>query len=135
MANALWPEVATEDDAHKACKTAAYCAFFVGGLTAVFALVSLAGVEFLNALGIDIWSLVDAILFLGLGYGTLRHSRVAAVLLVTIYALERIIGMILAAAAGASPTSGLIMTILFTLAFIGGARGAFAMARFRAQSA
>ncbi|MEM9074265.1 MAG: hypothetical protein AAGE52_37575 [Myxococcota bacterium] len=133
--NFLWPDVSTETSAHAACKQAAYFAFFIAGITTLFAILSAAEVEFLQALGIDLWSLIDAALIGGLGFGVLKHSRVAAVLLLIVYAAERIFGMILAVEAGARPTSGLILTIFALAAFIGGVRGSFALARMRQESA
>ncbi len=133
MANAFWPDVSTAETAHTACKTAAYLAFVVGGLTAVAAILSIAGVEFLQRLGIDGWAVIDSVLFIGLGFGVLKHSRVAAVLLVLLYGGERLLSMFLAISAGAQPSTGIVMTVIFLAGFIGGLRGTFALARLHAE--
>ncbi|MFT5352883.1 MAG: hypothetical protein ACI9KE_000080 [Polyangiales bacterium] len=132
--NFLWPDVSLPENAKAACKQAAQLAWFIAGMTGIAVGLSLAGVGLVQAMGFDFWSLIDVTIFAALGFGVYKHSRVAAVLLLIFYGLERVLGMVLAVEAGETPTSGIVFTLIFGAAFFGAIRGAFALARMRAET-
>lgn len=130
--NIFWPDVSTEESAIKQCKQAAYFAWFIAAMTTLVVALSFAEIEFIQALGIDLWSLIDVVVFAVLGFGVFKCSRVAAVLLLSVYGLERAIALIAAMGSGVRP-GGLVFTVFVIAALIGGVRGAFSLARIRAE--
>lgn len=129
MANALWPDVNNLDAARKACRSAAVCAFLVAGVTAIVAVIALSGTSVIP--GIDAWALVDAAIFALLGFFLLRCSRIAAVITLVLFFIERI-GMMVASD-GFSP-AGFPITLILLVFFIAGVRGAFAFHRLQAAA-
>ena len=66
----LWPAVNTLDAAKNTAKQGAIAAAIVAGITALFAILSLFGVELTS-----IWALVDAGLFALIAFGIYKMSR------------------------------------------------------------
>lgn len=120
--NAFWPDVSTREGAESACKMGAGVAFFIAGVTALFAVLGGAGVEFVREMGIDLWAFVDVALFAACGWGMLRFSRAAAVFGAVLFVLERI-------AMATSGAGGIVVAIFFFLGLLGAVRGSFALAR------
>ena len=75
--NFWWPSVQTIEDAKEATRVGAYCASFVGLLTAFIATLNLTGITS-NVLGVNAWAYVDASVFLALAYFIFKFSRAAA---------------------------------------------------------
>ncbi len=123
MANAIWPDVQSIDNAEKACHTAAICAFVVAGITGLVAGIALAGSSVIP--GINGWAFLDAGIFALLGFFLWRCSRTAAVIALVLFILERIQMM------ASNGIAGLPLGIVFILLFIGGVRGAFAYHRLQ----
>ena len=126
--NAFWPSVNTPEEARQACRNGAWVALVVAFVTGGLALLSLAGVSFVANVGVDGWSLVDAALFVALAWGLFRCSRVAAVGALAFYLVER------ALALAGGQFGGIPMVVVFTLVFVGAARGAFAHHRLQRAS-
>jgi hypothetical protein len=124
MANALWPDLNDVAAARKACQGAAVCAFLVAGITALVAVIALSGKSIIP--GIDAWALVDAAIFALLGFFLRRCSRIAAVITLALFIVERVSMM------ASGGIAGLPLALILVVYFIGGARGAFAYHRLQA---
>ncbi len=90
-------------------------------MTTIFALLAINGTK--PVAGINGAALFDAAIFIGIGIGIGRLSRVAAVAGLVIYIAERLYMMSL------NGPAGLWMTIALTLIFINSVRGTFAYRR------
>lgn len=121
--SSLWPQIYDMDSAREAARVSAYAAFLCSGITALLAILSMAGFHLVSY--ISIWALIDAAIFLGLGIGTKKMSRIYSVLLLAFYILERIGGALLQKNFQ-NPFIWLIFIVLFT----SGVRGCFAYHRF-----
>lgn len=76
--------------ARQGCRIGAGAAAFVAGVTVVVALASVAGVQAVPGATIDLLALIDAVLFGAIAWGLLRRSRVAAVLGLALFVLEKL---------------------------------------------
>ena len=109
-----WPNVDDAEGARRAAGEAAGAAFCVAGVTALIAVLS----QFqLRIPLMDIWSLLDAVLFAFLGIGIRRMWRSAATIALLLFIIERI---------AAGKANGLIVAAILTAFFISGVRGTFA---------
>ncbi len=117
----LLPEVEGAEAAKKAAKGGMWAAFFVAGVTTLFAILAMNGTT--PVAGINGAALLDAAVFIGIGIGIGRLSRIAAVAGLVIYIAERLYMMSL------NGPAGLWMTIALTLVFINSVRGTFAYHR------
>ena len=126
MANALWPDVGNIEAAKKACKGAAISAFLVAGVTALIAVIALAGSSLIP--GINGWALLDAAIFGLLGFFLLRFSRTAAVIALVLFIVERISMM------ASNGIAGFPLALILIVFFIGGVRGAFAYHHLAGQA-
>ena len=122
-----WPEITDAESARSAAKLARGAALFCAGITLVVTILAIMGVELVQKLGVSAWSLLDVALFLAVAWGIHRMSRTAAVFGLILYALERLFMML------ESGPKGIIMTVIFTLAFISGVRGTFAYHRYKTR--
>jgi len=88
--------------------------FFVAVLNLVLGLITVLGdVEFLQSIGIGPYSIAFGVLFAVLGYFTMRRSVAALVLAIVLFALDAILGVALAAGAGATPNvAGIVFRVL-----------------------
>ena len=130
----FWPSVQTLQSAHKATRQAFWIALVVVVVTAIFSILAIGGVQTGLAASIySPWSLLDAALFGAIAIGLYRHSRVAAVAGLVLYVL----GQVYMLSEGTIPTYGYwwIMPLAFTLAFLGGVRGAFSYHRLKRAAA
>ena len=122
MSNWYWEDVSDLGGAEKAINGGFWAAVIVACITALVALLSLAGVQLL---GLDVWALFDAALFAAIAVGIKRKSRFAAVAGLSLYIFERIYMM------QRSGARGIVMGVLFTLFFINAVRGSFAYHRLK----
>lgn len=118
---ALWPDVSTEKGAREAAKVGAGVSAFIGVSTAAVALFS---TYVSPVLGLDLWSLVDAVLFGAIAFGIWKMSRVAAICGLALYLLEQ---WQLLTTSDVGPNGALIA--LFALFFVTGIRGTIAFSR------
>ena len=112
--------------ARKATRQAAIAGFVSAAIT--LALVvwarSSGGAPFGGLL--NLWSLGDVAVMLGLSYGTFRGNRFAAAGPLGVYVLNQIVVRL-----GAEAGGGIFLTLIFVLFFVQGVRGAFALHRLR----
>ena len=97
------------------------------GITLVFVCLALMGT---SLLGVDAWALVDVALMAALSYGVFRKSRTCAILLLALFALNKILMLV-----EAGTVSGLPLTLVFFYFFIQGVVGTFQFHRWRRESA
>jgi hypothetical protein len=112
----LWPDLSVLPEIGSAIDMGKLASFGVAILSVL--------VAFLQG---SLAPLVDGVLFLGLGFGIARRSRICSVLAFTIYFLSRlvVIGALGVLQVGLSLGS-LILAIAFTVLFFNAMRGAFA---------
>lgn len=106
----FWPNLSSEPNSQSACETASYACFFIAGLTTLFALAT-------SKLG-----LIDAALFLIIGFGLRKMWRTAALAGFILYLIEQ--GLVLAQ--GQFPG---VLTILIAVILLNGVRASFAYQR------
>src|SRR5258708_28605285 len=127
--NGIWPKIVDVAGARFAAKLAMGAAFFCAGSTLLFVLVARVGMSLVQ--GLNERALVDAAVFVLLGFLILRMSRIAAVGAMALYIFERIdMWNRLTVAAGPS----IPMMIVLLLCFINGIRGTFAYQRYLESS-
>lgn len=116
------PLPGSSSDPQAKLKTAAYMVFFIAGLNLVLGILSvLLKSEFLQAAGIGIFSIIFGLVFLLLGFFVWRRSSVALILAIVIFALDGILGIVLAVSQGYTPaTGGLLMRIVLLIPMIQG---------------
>jgi hypothetical protein len=126
LKDSYWPDITTTAIAEKCVKNAAGIAYWVAGLTALLSLLSWFDVwHFLSP-----WAILDAALFAVIGFFISRGSRVAAILGLTLYLFEAVERLV----SGSGNSGGTsVVVIFFTLFFINGVRGAFALAQLREE--
>jgi hypothetical protein len=123
-----WPDVSGLDGAKGACRSGMWCAIVVAGITALFALVAIAGVKLFP---IDGSALLDAALFGGIAFGLSRCSRFAGVAGFVLFLIERIY---MIAKVGFVP-GALIFGVVLLMGFFNGMRGAFAYNKLQTRTA
>lgn len=103
-------------------KNAYIMVYFIAGLNLALGLASLLfNVEFLQELGLGVGSIIFGLVFLALGYFVQRRSSVALILAIVIFALDGILGLILAVSQGYNPgISGILVRIIFLIPMIQG---------------
>jgi len=121
--NWIWPKIYSKATATGAAKDGALAAFFVSGVTGLFALLSIFRVFTLASP----LSFVDAVVFAFLGFMVRRMSRTAAVAGLALFVVERVFGGI---AHGVNAGIG-VLAIVLLFAFISGVRGTFAYHHYR----
>ncbi len=119
--NYFWPSMDNTHEANRACGAASGAAFFIAGLTGAVAWLQSSGKINLFP-GIGIMAFLDAGLFFLIGIGLCFHSRIAALLGLLLYIVERVF-MIQSYGFG---TGQVVSILIFGLAFLNGVRGAFA---------
>ena len=97
------------------------------GMTLVFVGLAMMGK---SMLGVDAWALVDVALMAGLSYGVYRKSRTCAILLLALFALNKVLMYM-----ESSAVSGLLLTLLFFYFFIQGVVGTFQYHRWKREQA
>ncbi len=119
----FWGKLDTLEAAVDAAKIGAAGAYMVASVTAALAVASLLGFSIIP--GIGAVSLIDAVIFAGLGFGIWRNSRVCAVAALALYLVEQ--SMIVSNA----PTVNVVMIAMFVVFFINGIRGTFGYHRLK----
>ncbi|MBN1920933.1 MAG: hypothetical protein JW892_06790 [Anaerolineae bacterium] len=96
--------------------------YFVAGLNLVLGLVTtLFDVEFLQIIGIGVNSIIFGLVFLVLGYFVQRKSAVALILAIVIFALDGILGFVLAVTQGYNPGGvGIVARVFLIIPMIQG---------------
>ena len=122
-----WPDITTRATAEKCIHNAAGVAYFVAALTAVLSALAWFDITHL----VSRWSLIDAVVFAAIGFFISRGSRVAASLGLVLYLVEAVDRLLTRAGSGGA----FVAALIFTLFWINGVRGAFALARLRQQPA
>jgi hypothetical protein len=113
-----WPKIQDETSAEAAVKPAVGVSAFVAAVSGLIAVLSIAYRK--PILGINGWSLVDALLFVVIAWRIGKMSRAWAVVGLLMYLVE----------VGSSGALG-VLTIIFILTYINAIRGAFAYHRYR----
>ena len=113
-----WKDVSDLDAAEDATKAAIGISYFVAALTGLLAILSL--IYRRPMLGVTPLALVDAILFVVIGWRISKMSRTWAVVGLALYVLEAI------GSVGARGTGIGVLTIVFTIAYVNAVRGVFA---------
>ena len=106
-----------DPDVEKRIKNAVIAACISGGMTALFTLIALAGV---NPVGLDAWAFIDVALIFGLAYGIHRKSRTCAVTLLVYFVASKIYMM----SQMGSPT-GLPLALVFIYYYFMGVQATF----------
>lgn len=98
------PLPGSSSDPQTRLKNAYGMVYFVAGLNLVLGLLAtLFDVEFLQVIGIGVNSIIFGLVFLVLGYFVQRKSAVALILAIIIFALDGILGLVLAVTQGYNP--------------------------------
>lgn len=113
----IWPSVVDITAAKKASKQGLWASTWCAGATIVFVVLAQFGVQMFN---FDLWALLDAFLFIIIGWGIYKMNRIAAVAGLLLYILERI--SMWSEHGSKNPA----MAIIITLMFINSIRGIFA---------
>lgn len=117
----IWPSITDTVSAKEASKQGIWACIWCAGATLLFVTLSFLG---LSVLGIDAWALIDALLFIIIGYGIYKMNRIAAIAGLSLYILERIMMWL-----DQGPQSPVI-AILITFLFINSLRGIFAYHKY-----
>lgn len=119
--SSVMADVGSAEAAKKAAKGGMWAAFFVAGVTSIFAIIAMSTGK--AVAGINGAAFLDAAIFIAIGIGIARLSRVAAVAGLVIYIAERIYMM------SVNGPQGILLTIILTLVFINSVRGTFSYHR------
>jgi hypothetical protein len=122
-----WPDVSNMDGAKDACRMGGWFAVIVAIVTAIFALLALAGTRLM---GITSAALVDAILFGAIAFGIFKHSRFAAVAGFALYLLEKLYAISQQGVLAAG-----VLGVIFLIGFLNAIRGTFAYHKLLAEQA
>jgi hypothetical protein len=122
-----WPDVSDLDGAKDATKYGMWCAIIVAALTAVVSVLTIMG---MGIRGISNYTLVDALVFVGIAYGLSRYSRFAAVAGFVLYLAEKIYTYVVT---GSILGVG-VLAIVVLFGFLNGMRGAFAYQKLLASA-
>jgi hypothetical protein len=116
-----WPEVDSSDGAKGAAHQGAGSAVIVAGVTTLFSVLAIFGVQILP--GFSPASLIDAGLFAIVAWRIYKMSRIWAVLGLVFFVGERVYSLYLRGLTGAG---GLVVGVILLFGFISGVRGTFA---------
>jgi hypothetical protein len=122
MANWVMPEIIDEESARDAVHKAGGWAAFVGGLTALLAIISMATSN--SIMGIGSSALIDAALFGIVAWRVWNGSRAWAIIGLALYSVEVVFNVI------RHPPGIGILTIIVYLALINGVRGTFSLHKY-----
>jgi hypothetical protein len=110
------PLPGSASDPQTKLKGAYLMVYFVAGLNLVLGLVSfLFNVEFLQRIGLGLGSIIFGLVFLVLGFFVQQKSTVALILAIVIFALDGVLGVVLAAFQGYNPGSGGLIARIFLI--------------------
>jgi hypothetical protein len=117
-----WKQISDQDTAEDATKAAVGVSYFVAAVTGLLGVLSLAYRQ--PIFGLDGWSLVDAGLFVVVGWRIRKMSRAWAVGGILLYTLE-IVDSLVEGRGGIG-----VLTIVFILTYVNALRGTFAYHRY-----
>jgi hypothetical protein len=117
----IWPSITDTISAEKASKQGLWACAWCAGATLLFVVLSAFGI---SLLGFDMWALIDALLFILIGWGIYKMNRFAANAGLALYIIER------AAMWSEYGPNNPVMAIVITLMFINSVRGIFAHHRY-----
>jgi len=117
MKRKYWPEITDLDIARKVALQGVWAALFVAGVTALFATLAILGHP---VAGVDALAFVEVVIFGVLAIGIWRMSRVAALLALILFVLEKI----WAFQDGQRP-AGVIVAIVIIFGFLNAVRATF----------
>jgi hypothetical protein len=117
----IWPSITDAVSAEKASKQGLWACTWCAGATLLFVVLSVFGI---SLLGFDMWALLDAFLFIIIGWGIYKLNRFAAIAGLILYIVER------AAMWTEHGPKNPVMAIIITLLFINSMRGIFAFHRY-----
>lgn len=123
--NVFWPAVGTVDEAKKAASYGMGSAIVVAVFTAGFATWAVVSRSTVLRF-VDAWAYLDAVLFSLVAWGIHKESRVAAVVGLALYLLEKAYQI-----QTTGTFQGAVMAVFLTLFFVSGVRGTFALRRLR----
>ncbi|NJO79148.1 MAG: hypothetical protein HC827_11930 [Cyanobacteria bacterium RM1_2_2] len=127
--NGFWDKIDSLETARQAANQGVWAAGLVAAITTGLILVSMAMGEVPEGMpAINAWAFWDVGLFVAIGWGIRKMSRVAAVAGLVLYILEQVVMRI---SNPALSTSGFFVTGLLILAFTNAIRGTFAYHAFR----
>jgi hypothetical protein len=130
MNSQWWPSVTYREGARDAARLGAGAAAFVAGVTALFGVLAIFGIEILP--GFSRISLLDSGLFAIVAWRTYKMSRAWAVVGLVMFVAGRVIAFY---HSDVTAISGLFVGLLLLLAFWNGVRGTFAYHRLSTQPA
>ena len=110
-------------------KAAAAVAAFSGLLTTLIAVLAGVGIWDPTGGAASGWNVIDGALYLGLAYGIYRGSRAAAVAMLALHLLSRV----LVAFVGAVPDGSLYFGLLVAVVLAAGVWGTFVLHKTRAE--
>ena len=127
--NGFWPAIDSLATARQVARQGVWASILVAVITTImiFVVQSLGGVEDVPPL--DAWAFIDVGLFVAIAIGINKMSRFAAVSGLSLYLLGRIYVW-----SQVGVGSGLIFSILLSMAFLNAVRATFAYHRLRRQS-
>jgi hypothetical protein len=127
------PLPGSASDPRKKLTTAYGVIFFVGGLGLILGLAAaLLGATFLQELGFGWGSIIVGAIVVGLGFMVKQQSLTALWIAIVLYALDAILSIAGAVAAGAAPTGNIIVRVFFLAAMY---QGVGAIKALRAERA
>ena len=83
----IWPTIVDTTTAQKASKQGLWASAWCAGATIVFVVLAQLGTQMFN---FDMWALLDAFLFIVIGWGIYKMNRIAAVAGLVLYIIERL---------------------------------------------
>ena len=113
------PVPGSDTDPTTLVKNAAGIVYFIAGLNLVLGAVAMAGVEFLQNLGVGVYNIAFGALYLVLGYFTGKRSRVALGFAMGIFLVDGVLGLAASVGNGHTPGAGGIgmrVILLITMA-------------------
>jgi hypothetical protein len=98
--------------------------FFIAGLNIILGLIGLiTQSDFLAELGMGLGSVIFGLFFLGAAFFVMRHSKIALILAIVVFALDGLLGVVLTIAAGAAPAvGGLVARIFLFIPLVNGVK-------------
>lgn len=130
------PVPGSMSDPQARVKVAYQIAYFIAGFNLVLGLLAtLFQIEFLQAIGVGVYSIFFGLVFLALGFFIQRKSNLALILAIIIFALDGIVGFVsLAMASGRTNIGGLFVRILLLIPLVQGVSAIRTLKKEEAES-
>ena len=117
----IWPCITDTISAGNAAKQGFWACTYCAGATLLFVVLSVFGI---SLFGFDKWALLDALLFIVIGWGIYKMNRFAAIAGLALYIIER--AVMWSEYGPKNPVMAIIITLMFTNSL----RGIFAYHRY-----